>query len=85
VIDNFEPQPFPLECSTEPDSWMLVLGWQRDSAGRLAPVVANPSGGTAAIVDPSGLGYRLADGRSVVRSAQSSPPGVAPRRSARSE
>ena len=45
MIDNFVPQPYPLECAREPASpteiptWSLVLGWQRTEDGRLVPVL----------------------------------------------
>lgn len=42
MIDNFAPQPYPLEASTDGATWRLVIGWQRASGtGELTPVFAS--------------------------------------------
>jgi hypothetical protein len=60
VIDNFVPQPYPLECSPDGSTWHLVLGW-RQHDDTIAPVIALPDGGTATnTVDEDRLTYRQA-------------------------
>jgi hypothetical protein len=44
VIDNFAPQPYPLEVSTAEGIWFLVIGWRRDKAGNLVPLADTPDG-----------------------------------------
>jgi hypothetical protein len=39
MIENFTPQPYPLEVS-HGDTWQLVIGWTRDADGYLTPLVA---------------------------------------------
>lgn len=63
MIDNFEPQPYPLECSADGgEQWVLVVGWQKTGDGRLTPVLAIEAGGLAAVTDPSTLRYRSTGG-----------------------
>jgi hypothetical protein len=67
VIDNFAPQPYPLECSPDGETWQLIIGWQRAGDGRLTPVVAPTAGGwVGPLADPSSLQYRPADTRPMV-------------------
>jgi hypothetical protein len=62
VIDNFEPQPYPLEASIDDGvTWTLVLGWRKRPTGELEPLIAGRDD----------VHYRLADARSIVRSPQS--------------
>jgi hypothetical protein len=63
VIDNFAPQPFPLEASADEGIWMLVIGWQRTGDGRLDPVLVSADGPLMAVSYPAELRYRLADTR----------------------
>lgn len=66
MIDNFAPQPYPLECSRDGDTWSLVIGWRQNPNTRLQPVVAWPDGGITTLDDPSDqLRYRPADTRPV--------------------
>jgi hypothetical protein len=66
VIDNFAPQPYPLEASAEPGIWMLVIGWRKDPTGQfIEPMVAWPEGGITTAADPDELRYRPADTRPV--------------------
>jgi hypothetical protein len=65
VIDNFEPQPFPLEASAEAGTWMLVIGWQRTGDGRLDPVLVSADGPLMTVSFPAELRYRLADTRPI--------------------
>lgn len=63
-MDDFTPQPYPLECSTATGTWMLVIGWRIDPTGQPQPLVAWPEGGLSALSDPSDqLRFRLADTR----------------------
>jgi hypothetical protein len=61
VIENFVPQPYPLECTTDGETWELVIGWRKEPTGEVRPLTA----------DKGGVQYRIADTRPVVRSAQS--------------
>jgi hypothetical protein len=80
VIDNFAPQPYPLECSSDGSAWQLVIGWQKTGDGRLTPVVTAPDGGLGAVAEMAALRYRLADTRPTVQPARTAPPARAPRR-----
>ena len=68
MIENFSPQPYPLECSADGATWSLVIGWTTIGDGRvgadtLVPVTAHPSGGLADVVTTADLAYRPADTR----------------------
>lgn len=65
MIENFAPQPYPLECSPNGETWFLVIGWQRLGDGRLAPVLATKDSGLAVSNDTSTLHYRLTGSRIV--------------------
>ena len=82
MIENFEPQPYPLECSSDGETWALVIGWQRVGPD-LRPMVASAD---APLMTTAGeLRYRVAGDRSVVQIPQRAPhagstSGSAPRR-----
>ena len=61
MIENFTPQPYPLECSGDGATWELVIGWTTIE-GRVTPVLSR---GTAALAefDASEMSYRPADTR----------------------
>jgi hypothetical protein len=81
VIDNFTPQPYPLECSFDGGPWALVLGWQRDVTKGLIALTASPDRDGAPIsYDALQVRYRLADTRPTVQPARTMPPARAPRR-----
>jgi hypothetical protein len=65
VIDNFAPQPFPLEASAEAGTWLLVIGWQRTGDGRLDPVLVSADGLLMTVSYPAELRYRLVDTRPI--------------------
>lgn len=60
MIDNFAPQPYPLEACTQPGTWALVIGWQRSGDGRLDPVLAPADGPLTTVSYPAELRYRVA-------------------------
>jgi hypothetical protein len=66
MIDNFAPQPYPLECSRDDagQTWQLVIGW-RQYGDTLAPLHTSPDGGLVTNLDPSDLRYRVADTRPI--------------------
>lgn len=82
MIDNFAPQPYPLECCADGETWLLVLGWQRSQTGDLTPVVAAPAGGVVPVGGwVEAVRYRLADTRPVAPRPTASPSArVEPRR-----
>ena len=63
MIENFVPQPYPLECSAGDGTWMLVIGWSARTDNILSPIVAHPDGGTWRIDDTAALQYRPVDPR----------------------
>ena len=74
MIENFVPQPYPLECSADGETWMLVLGWTAGEDEPRVPVLAAPAGGTWDYPDPGGsLRYRLAAVRQVATTERLSP------------
>jgi hypothetical protein len=44
VIDNFAPQPYPLECSVDGETWELVIGWRKEPTGEVRPLTADQGG-----------------------------------------
>lgn len=85
MIDNFAPQPYPLEASAEPGTWVLVIGWRQTPDGQLTPVLAPPDGALTTAAGPSGLRYRPADTRPIggPQSGRIAAPTVLPARSGR--
>jgi hypothetical protein len=70
VIDNFAPQPYPLEASDDGETWSLVLGWTRNQAGEIVPLTHTGE-----------VRYRLAETRPVAPRPTASPSArVEPRR-----
>lgn len=51
MIENFVPQPYPLEVSTDGSTWELVLGW--------SPVNGDARPVTATHPELSGLTFRV--------------------------
>jgi hypothetical protein len=83
VIDNFAPQPYPLECSVDGETWSLVIGWRKDPTGQfIEPLVAMPDGGIMTVADPDELRYRPAVTRPSVAPGveRVATPAAAPRR-----
>jgi hypothetical protein len=75
VIDNFAPQPYPLECSADGETWSLVIGWRRqEPAGELVPILALAEGGLTPAASAFERHYRLA--------SAARPAAVAPRATA---
>jgi hypothetical protein len=67
MLENFVPQPFPLECSPDGTTGARVVGWKVDQLHRVMPVIS--PGLAVAAEMTAGLQFRPADTR----------PGVAPR------
>jgi hypothetical protein len=65
VIDNFAPQPYPLECSTEEGIWRLVFGWRQTGDGRIVPTV-QAADGSLVTVGADVLQYRVTGGGPIV-------------------
>jgi hypothetical protein len=78
VIDNFAPQPYPLEASADGETWTLVIGWRiRPGSNDLTPLLALETGLTSATdTMDKPLRYRPADTRPTVapRAAPSAEP-----------
>lgn len=64
MIDNFAPQPYPLECSVDGDTWRLVVGW-REVDGQLVPMSVILGDLALPAFDPGPLHYRVADTRPI--------------------
>ncbi|HTF49380.1 MAG TPA: hypothetical protein VK735_18215 [Pseudonocardia sp.] len=85
MLDNFAPQPYPLEASYDDLPWAFVLGWSRDKLGVLGVLVYLPESSGAIEWNANQCRFRVADTRSVVQIPQRAPhagstSGSAPRR-----
>lgn len=82
MIDNFTPQPYPLECQREGvQTWTLVIGWRLTPDRQLTPVIATGTG-LETVTNPAGLWFRSADTRPAAQPARASV-AVAPSRGPR--
>jgi hypothetical protein len=64
-MDDFAPQPYPLEASYDDLPWALVLGWSRDKLGVLGVLVYLPESSGAIEWNANQCRFRPADTRPI--------------------